>query len=1202
VEPNFKEMASLDEGFYNLSDKANKLISIIQTYRICDVVTAIFAITSWRDNRSAQESCLALNRALIECSSFGDKPIETYEDFADFFQIIEPILKVTHLDDMVINDFGEIQVCVGEQFYPIITGTGHTGSVYSVVQFLDYVASSLKLQAQTRNILAYLKNMIGILDLFNVSKYDDIPIAFDMPTKEFFYAVKDYISSIPTKELDENIFQILMRPNEPTVKTHFIQKNNEIFPLFNPSLVLDYYTDLLEMATSDAIKEHIHSALRQKIEAIHVSNSDDVATIFMYNAKVSIDQKPSSLNDVTFLYAQGKTVLLLIDVDGMENSQVQEYIKELSRLNKEERLGFVDLSHPVGKGQFLGIKAPMNQPLDIIPFNHYTNLNKPYIHFGSEADITIFTAIDLMFMLMMAEDVAEIIDFTKAHYKKKHSQLFSWGGSTDIFSIWKQEKGYISKGAIEYDMMNVSFETSAAYIFNLYAEWNGIFPFHLDGVPMGFPEQWTITLDENNVYQFARKGMNPQGGACFLLENGGFVFSSYDFLGIMRNQDTQYVRSWRDLVSGLNERFVLEYQMQLSEIEVLNNVMVSIQCNSLNTVHENDKYVETVLVDRTHNKLEVEYTVNTPKLMKDISNSESREIESQYLLELLKPLFEEYPVPLQTIKKIITDNSVKDKTVDIKLKKLDYYMNPDYLPLRLTDSALLEARKAFAKIAAQNGVNPGKYTRREATGIVRKMQESLVDYFERQVCEYERLALHADLLHYYSSELLANYTNSDAYSLTDNIDASLQRENKEKLIEAREKNKQIQSSLLYLIETNLFLTTNRGVKTPSLTDIENLVAFSHWLGILQSHSDMCFHTSADTHFIVLDDYRVNVELGEEYQRLLDSIQSRSYESGVYNVQGDEIDKEYFDKVNNGFLIDTGMDFRVLEAILRQLMECGFPDNNVNFTEIKPNIIRISKEDAIKDYSNFVTEIVPLQTVQKAYDFLTISPENLKSIAGQQHPILPVWERRQRNERFDVKPLLSVGDSYIYSPIAIKELHSRWTHGWLQFYPPYEIGLDNALSALWDWKERYEQQFSSDVRDAFRDLNYSFADADVEIHKRDRTGNHPSDLGDYDVLALDIRAKKVFIIECKVLQPVGSVFEHSMQQKGFFQQNKYDEKFQKRIDYLKNNYRIFFTNIGYALNDEDYEIKPFMVVNKVFASYYKSVAFPIVTFDELKKLI
>ncbi|MEG0693761.1 MAG: hypothetical protein RR444_11865, partial [Oscillospiraceae bacterium] len=623
MESNFKGVASFDEGFYNLNDKADKLISIVQAYCIGDVVTAVYAITSWRDNRSAQESCLALNRALINCSSFGNKPIETYEDFVDFFQIVEPILKVTHLDDMVINDFGEVRFCVGQQFYPVITGTGHTGSVYSAVQFLEYIALSLGLQAQMINILEYQKNMVDTLALLNVSKYDDIPVVFDIPTREFFYIVKKYMGLTPTKELDIKTLQMLMQPNEPTIKSHFVQKNDVVFPLFNPSLILDYYTNLLEKANPEIIKEHIHTALYQKIKAIHLSVSDDVAATLIYNAKVAIDQRLSSLNDVTLLYAQGETVLLFIDVDGMANSQAQEYIRELCELHKNERLGFVDLSHPVGKGQFYGIRISDDHALNVIPFNHYTNLNETYIQRGSKTDITVFTAVDLMFSLMMAEDVEEIIDFVEYHSVKEPSQIFSWGLS-DVFSLWKQEKGYISKGAVEYDMMNISFETAASYIFDLYSEWQEFFPFHLKEIPMGFPEQWKITLDENNVCQFARKGPNPQCGAAFLLENGGFVFSSYDFLSIMRNQDIQNVRSWRDLVSGINERFVLAYQSELSKIETLNNAMVSIQCKSLSTTHENGKYVETVLTEKASGKLVFEYTVDTLKLMKDISQSENR--------------------------------------------------------------------------------------------------------------------------------------------------------------------------------------------------------------------------------------------------------------------------------------------------------------------------------------------------------------------------------------------------------------------------------------------------------------------------------------------------------------------------------------------------------------------------------------------------
>lgn len=88
--------------------------------------------------------------------------------------------------------------------------------------------------------------------------------------------------------------------------------------------------------------------------------------------------------------------------------------------------------------------------------------------------------------------------------------------------------------------------------------------------------------------------------------------------------------------------------------------------------------------------------------------------------------------------------------------------------------------------------------------------------------------------------------------------------------------------------------------------------------------------------------------------------------------------------------------------------------------------------------------------------------------------------------------------------------------------------------------------------------------------------------------------------CKVLQPIGSVFEHSNQQKRFFTKEKFDEKFQKRIDYFSKVAMSFFANHGY--DTEGFTINPYMVVNKVFSSYYKHVQFPIVTFDELKREI
>lgn len=120
---------------------------------------------------------------------------------------------------------------------------------------------------------------------------------------------------------------------------------------------------------------------------------------------------------------------------------------------------------------------------------------------------------------------------------------------------------------------------------------------------------------------------------------------------------------------------------------------------------------------------------------------------------------------------------------------------------------------------------------------------------------------------------------------------------------------------------------------------------------------------------------------------------------------------------------------------------------------------------------------------------------------------------------------------------------------LQFYPPFEIGLERTCTALYAWKNNYEHLFSSEVEVLLKESGCEYAKHDVDLRREDRRGNHPTIdvLGDYDVIGLNTTQKRIFIIECKVLQPIGSVFEHSNQQKRFFTKEKFDEKFQKRID-------------------------------------------------------
>ena len=113
--------------------------------------------------------------------------------------------------------------------------------------------------------------------------------------------------------------------------------------------------------------------------------------------------------------------------------------------------------------------------------------------------------------------------------------------------------------------------------------------------------------------------------------------------------------------------------------------------------------------------------------------------------------------------------------------------------------------------------------------------------------------------------------------------------------------------------------------------------------------------------------------------------------------------------------------------------------------------------------------------------------------------------------------------------------------------------------------------------------------------------HPQYLGDYDVLAINIKSKSVWIIECKVIENIATFYDMFRQQKRFFQEHKEDEKFQRRIDYLSCNLEKVLVQMG-VKDCSGFKLISYMCMNKVLESRYKLVGFPIVAYPELVDII
>ena len=266
----------------------------------------------------------------------------------------------------------------------------------------------------------------------------------------------------------------------------------------------------------------------------------------------------------------------------------------------------------------------------------------------------------------------------------------------------------------------------------------------------------------------------------------------------------------------------------------------------------------------------------------------------------------------------------------------------------------------------------------------------------------------------------------------------------------------------------------------------------------------------------------------------------------------------------------------------------------------PNVIKVNEDSLIDNFIECLVKSITKKEVLCIIEFLTTDKDKLKLWKGEIRDFLPINERENRDNRFDVRPLIKNNDEIVFSPSVMKELHNKWKYGLMDFYLPYEIGLNKTTKVLELWKKRYEDLMVYDIREIFSKCGFKNIWINAELHSLDKEGNHPNSLGDYDVLVVDEERVEIWLIESKVLSKVGSIHEMYMQQSNFFLNHKYDEKFQRRIDYMEEHYKVVLK--GLRLDDsKDYKIKAYMITNKIF-SRYKKISYPIISIHELEQLL
>ena len=431
------------------------------------------------------------------------------------------------------------------------------------------------------------------------------------------------------------------------------------------------------------------------------------------------------------------------------------------------------------------------------------------------------------------------------------------------------------------------------------------------------------------------------------------------------------------------------------------------------------------------------------------------------------------------------------------------------------------------------------------------------------------------------------------YESIGEIKPDVKAEISKEIIKQREEEKHYVRVSSYLLETGLFLG-KRGKEILSNEKMQYLLAYANWLVVLSDDADKCHHTEKEVRLEVTNEYLINVEIniGSKEKEIRD-LSKRMYDNPGYFDRDYEEDNRFYNKTKLKFKEDTGIELEQLISFLYYLEIGGNNDKQLFF---RNNVLCFWKDDILNDFSR--SEKVPDLQAGKILEFVSIKADKLKTKNGKSDFYLPIGEKEKRDNRFEVKPIYEYDDMLIYSPVAIHFLREYWQNSLIDFFMPYEIGLPETKKTLDEWKSVYEKKMVFDIENVFKRNGFS-TKHNFELRKLNKE-KYPQYLGDYDVFAVNAENKEIWIVECKVLEKVETFYEMYRQQNRFFYEDKADEKFQRRIDYLRANFMEVIKDL--QLPQEEYSIKPIMCINKVFLSRYKDVDFPILSYQELVDLI
>lgn len=1200
----------MNSAIQSYQSSQKQTILILKEYSIRDIFLSLFVSNLWLPNISSQvkhQFLYSLILSLKPDEFENSDRINRYAEFVDFLRKLhEHLPTFPSIEDYIPeSDWGEIKYESNGQLFSIFYGN-ELSNVYEYMTLFEIIFGAYDKEFYNlirRSPLKELEICLKLQDSFingikeqNKSKSLDIyPGHIEIPPEAFFFASKKFFLSFNLKEIvPPDILKYYSKDIEQITKDtpdfnnfgnsvlsgellpwYCLIYQGEYYP-FLPrryfSILYDSWCKVFDKSKDTILNSgtDLNTRIGSKIYK-YIKKRTKTENLFPIVSAITADGKPHSFLFICAFISKNRLILLHQLPPSSSENQIEGYLK-------------ADLNHLKDAIAFAS-KRPVTLALHLSRENvqfqskYSGKLLEPYL-------ITLIPQVStqirgiripkdypghVMFLdgflgiideLDDIDDLSEFIDYLQTNRG-------SFGGFSSIldqFGSFKDSMGVLIGGALEPDMISLDPHWGTSLRYRSLLQFWKLFP------ETGYfddPRSWKVVEDGPTIVRLESRSFF--GFAIYSEKLSKHFFFTAPFKDMTYDQgriSNLLIECLEDSLERRKEiisKHIFFHQNKYHRIDTL--------FFPLSLISKNEKYSHL-----SHLKLEKKFWISDyflpdsnylgirilfdDELLREaFEKTDDCTIEVEIVVELLKSIDKFYP---DDSINIILQNLEKTKTGSPRFKmfaiqKLASF--PDFInAYKPKDVHFKKVRKRIAEISKAIKIEEGDYGLEDAKIKMDDLNRLLVSEINNEIRNYNFLDSIPFLLSRIDALVHDNFRKQATieFGITHEIDYDPNKKYAKQHTEFIRTHRNYR----YLIEKFVQIRPS-GLKILEKDNFQYLIAFVDWILTFYSASDSLHYGIHPIGMKVHNDFIVDVELDQdvENKEKLYAEENAKIELGIIGnsedkVQSDISAENIIEKLDSAFLIDYQFKFSIL----------------INVTQILanwPNYRNNEKESSyykasIKQIESVCTANMPginFQEILYILDFLTLKQENVLFVTGSDVPCydLPVWEHRKRFSRYMIKPIVKIDDLYYWAPYSIRQAGIIWTRRPVGGTLPADISGNTINQVIEEQKASIEKNLENKAFEIVK-RKTEHSQKNLWLHKTDKEGEHPLDLGDYDILAYFEEKKTILIIECKDILPVycmkdgkrlrEKIFGRPGKEKGYIDQvlkrHKYIEENQGRI--------------------------------------------------------